>query len=36
VPYLDSVLFLLGISREDIEEADALDGIPTPAPAVPR
>ena len=35
VPYLDSVLFLLGISREDIEEADALDGIPTPAPAIP-
>lgn len=25
VPYLDSVLFLLGISREDIEEADNLD-----------
>lgn len=25
VPYLDSVLFLLGISREDIEEADGLD-----------
>ena len=35
VPYLDSVLFLLGISREDIEEADAMDGIPTPAPAIP-
>lgn len=25
VPYLDSVLFLLGISREDIEEADVLE-----------
>jgi len=25
VPYLDSVLFLLGISREEIEEADAAD-----------
>ena len=25
VPYLDSVLFFLGISREDIEEADVLD-----------
>lgn len=25
VPYLDSVLFLLGISRDDIEEADVLD-----------
>lgn len=34
VPYLDSVLYLLGISREEIEEADALDGTPTPAPAL--
>ena len=25
VPYLDSVLFLLGISREEIEEADSLE-----------
>lgn len=25
VPYLDTVLFFLGISREDIEEADVLD-----------
>lgn len=25
VPYLDTVLFLLGISREEIEEADSLD-----------
>jgi phosphoserine phosphatase len=24
-PYLDSVLFLLGITREEIEEADAED-----------
>ena len=32
VPYLDSVLFLLGISREEIEEADAMDGAPTSAP----
>ncbi|MEP6648812.1 MAG: HAD hydrolase family protein [Lapillicoccus sp.] len=32
VPYLDAVLFLLGISREEIEEADAADGTPTPAP----
>ncbi len=29
VPYLDSVLYLLGITREDIEEADQSDGIPT-------
>jgi len=26
VPYLDAVLFLLGITREEIEEADAADG----------
>ncbi|RKS68039.1 phosphoserine phosphatase [Motilibacter peucedani] len=26
VPYLDAVLFLLGIPREEVEEADALDG----------
>jgi phosphoserine phosphatase len=35
VPYLDAVLYLLGITREEIEEADAADGISTPAPAVP-
>ncbi len=34
VPYLDSVLYLLGISREEIEEADIEDGTPTLAPAV--
>ena len=34
VPYLDAVLYLLGITREDIEDADARDGIPTPAPTV--
>lgn len=34
VPYLDSVLYLLGITREDIEEADARDGLVTPAPPV--
>jgi phosphoserine phosphatase len=32
VPYLDPVLYLLGISREDVEEADRADGTPTPAP----
>jgi phosphoserine phosphatase len=36
VPYLDSVLYLLGISREDVEEADLAAGAPTPAPPVPR
>ena len=34
VPYLDAVLFLLGITREEIEEADAADGAPTPAPPI--
>ena len=36
VPYLDAVLFLLGITREEIEEADAADGTPTPAPPIPQ
>jgi len=35
VPYLDAVLYLLGITREEIEEADAADGLPTPAPHLP-
>lgn len=35
VPYLDSVLFLLGISREEIEEADAIAGTATARPEVP-
>ena len=34
VPYLDTILYLLGISRDDIEAADARDGITTPAPPV--
>lgn len=34
VPYLDSVLYLLGIAREDIEIADEQAGITTPAPPV--
>ena len=34
VPYLDAVLYLLGISREEIEAADAADGLVTPAPAL--
>ncbi len=32
VPYLDSIMYLLGISREEIEAADAEAGIVTPAP----
>ena len=35
VPYLDAVLYLLGISREEIEDADKADGTPTPAPQLP-
>ena len=31
VPYLDTILYLLGISREEIEAADAEAGIVTPA-----
>jgi len=34
VPYLDAVMYLLGISREEIEAADAAAGITTPAPPV--
>ncbi|GCD89143.1 phosphoserine phosphatase SerB [Nocardioides sp. LS1] len=34
VPYLDAIMYLLGISREEIELADAEAGIVTPAPPV--
>ncbi|MGB0099371.1 MAG: phosphoserine phosphatase SerB [Nocardioides sp.] len=34
VPYLDPILYLLGISREEIEAADAEAGFVTPAPPV--
>lgn len=33
VPYLDSVLYLLGVTREEVEEADAADGIAARGPA---
>ncbi len=36
VPYLDTILYLLGISREEIEAADAEAGIVTPAPPSDR
>jgi phosphoserine phosphatase len=32
VPYMDAVLYLLGISREEVVAADAEEGITTPAP----
>src|SRR4249919_2691345 len=34
VPYLDTIIYLLGISREEVEAADAEAGIVTPAPPV--
>ena len=34
VPYLDTIMYLLGISREEIEAADAAAGFVTPAPPV--
>ena len=34
VPYLDAIMYLLGISREEIEAADADAGFVTPAPPV--
>jgi phosphoserine phosphatase len=34
VPFLDAILYLLGISREEVEAADAEYGIVTPAPPV--
>jgi phosphoserine phosphatase len=32
VPYLDAIMYILGISREEIEAADAAEGFTTPAP----
>jgi phosphoserine phosphatase len=34
VPYLDAIVYLLGISREEVEAADAEMGIVTPAPGL--
>ncbi len=36
VPYLDAIMYLLGISREEVEAADALEGLTTPAPPLDR
>jgi phosphoserine phosphatase len=36
VPYLDAIMYLLGISREEIEAADAEAGIVTPSPSLTR
>jgi phosphoserine phosphatase len=35
VPYMDAVIYLLGITREEVEAADAAAGVTTPAPPVP-
>lgn len=34
VPYLDTIMYLLGVTREDIEAADASDGLETPRPSM--
>jgi phosphoserine phosphatase len=34
VPYLDTIMYLLGITREEIEALDAEHGVVTPAPPV--
>jgi phosphoserine phosphatase len=34
VPYLDAIMYLLGITREEIEALDAAHGVVTPAPPV--
>jgi phosphoserine phosphatase len=33
VPFLDAILYLLGISRAEVEAADAADGLPPPSPS---
>jgi phosphoserine phosphatase len=35
VPYLDAIIYLLGISREEVEAADAAAGVTTPMPPQP-
>lgn len=35
VPYLDAIIYLLGITREEVEAADAEAGFMTPAPPLP-
>jgi phosphoserine phosphatase len=35
VPYLDAIMYLLGISREEIEALDLEHGLVTPSPPVP-
>jgi phosphoserine phosphatase len=35
VPYMDAIIYLLGITREEVEAADAAAGVATPAPPIP-
>lgn len=35
VPFLDAILFVLGIRRDDVVEADEADGLPTGSSAAP-
>ena len=35
VPYLDAILFLLGVRRDEVERADAADGLVTQGQPVP-
>jgi phosphoserine phosphatase len=35
LPYMDAIIYLLGITREEVEAADAAAGVTTPAPPVP-
>jgi len=34
VPYLDAIVYLLGVTREEVEAADLVEGVTTPAPPV--
>ena len=34
VPYLDAIVYLLGVTREEVEAADLGEGLTTPAPPV--
>jgi phosphoserine phosphatase len=34
VPYMDAILYLLGVTRDEVEAADAEAGITTPSPPV--
>ncbi|MGH8870258.1 MAG: phosphoserine phosphatase SerB [Actinomycetes bacterium] len=36
VPYLDAILYLLGVTREEVEAADAEDGPSRPTPSSPQ